>query len=457
MSEKHVLMDGKLHVYRRERSPCWQCAAYLDGHNYRQSTRQRSASLAIAFARDWFLDRLAEKRLGLLKPSHAVAAITDAADAMAIPAVPASPPKTRSKPSAEKTFRDAAAGFLKEYGALTEGERNKEYAASKERIIRLRLLPFFGDLPLSQVTAGKIRDYRVHLMTPPESTAARSPGPDKQTHKAFKRPSRSVIHHDIVCLRQILKTAARNDWIGALPDMSAPYNRSGKIAHRAWFSPEELARFLAATETRARKPLKERWRGENEHFRDFVLFMLNTGLRPDEACRLQFRDVSIIKDADTAQRILEIEVRGKRGVGYCKSLPQAVAPFQSVVDRKGGAPTDLVFGKIQRELMNSVLADVGLKTDREGNQRTAYSLRHTYICLRLMEGADIYQIAKNCRTSVEMIERFYAAHIKDTLDAAAINVRKSKRPKLKPPPSGRPTPANGARGRPRGRGARQDI
>ena len=36
----------------------------------------------------------------------------------------------------------------------------------------------------------------------------------------------------------------------------------------------------------------------------------------------------------------------------------------------------------------------------------APSLRHTYICLRLMEGADIYQIAKNCRTSVEMIEKY---------------------------------------------------
>ena len=46
--------------------------------------------------------------------------------------------------------------------------------------------------------------------------------------------------------------------------------------------------------------------------------------------------------------------------------------------------------------------------------------------MRLMEGADIYQIAKNCRTSVEMIEKFYASHIKNTLDAAAINVRKAK-------------------------------
>jgi hypothetical protein len=32
--------------------------------------------------------------------------------------------------------------------------------------------------------------------------------------------------------------------------------------------------------------------------------------------------------------------------------------------------------------------------------------------MRLRESADIYQIAKNCRTSVEMIEKPYAAHIK---------------------------------------------
>ena len=47
--------------------------------------------------------------------------------------------------------------------------------------------------------------------------------------------------------------------------------------------------------------------------------------------------------------------------------------------------------------------------------------------MRLMEGADIYQVAKNCRTSVEMIEKYYAAHIKNMLDASAINVRKVRR------------------------------
>ena len=44
-----------------------------------------------------------------------------------------------------------------------------------------------------------------------------------------------------------------------------------------------------------------------------------------------------------------------------------------------------------------------------------------------MEGADIYQVAKNCRTSVEMIEKYYASHIKDRLDASAINVQESAR------------------------------
>jgi hypothetical protein len=83
-------------------------------------------------------------------------------------------------------------------------------------------------------------------------------------------------------------------------------------------------------------------------------------------------------------------------------------------------------------MFNNLLNRTKLKLDRDRNARTAYSLRHTYICLRLMEGADIYQIAKNCRTSVEMIERFYAAHIKSTLDAAAINIRK---PRSRPKPS----------------------
>jgi len=70
-----------------------------------------------------------------------------------------------------------------------------------------------------------------------------------------------------------------------------------------------------------------------------------------------------------------------------------------------------------------------MRSDREGNPRTLYSLRHAYISFRLSEGADIYQVAKNCRTSVEMIEKYYASHIKDRLDTLSLNV---SRPKKKP-------------------------
>ena len=107
---------------------------------------------------------------------------------------------------------------------------------------------------------------------------------------------------------------------------------------------------------------------------------------PTRPSRLEYRDVSVVRDADTGERILEIEVRGKRGVGFCKSLPTAVAPFQRMRKRSEPKATDLLFGAIQRELMNAVLAELDLKHDREGNARTAYSLRHTYICQRLMEG-----------------------------------------------------------------------
>jgi integrase len=108
----------------------------------------------------------------------------------------------------------------------------------------------------------------------------------------------------------------------------------------------------------------------------------------------------------------------------------AVRPFERLRKRNGEEPTKKIFGRIQRELLNTILDELNLKFDRDGNRRTAYSLRHTYICMRLMEGADIYQIAKNCRTSVEMIEKYYASHIKNTLDAAAINVMKPKPPKM---------------------------
>ncbi|CAH0498428.1 site-specific integrase [Novosphingobium sp. CECT 9465] len=216
-----------------------------------------------------------------------------------------------------------------------------------------------------------------------------------------------------------------------MPDLSDPYRAPSKVSHRAWFSPAEYQQLYEAARERARTPKKERWRSACEDLLDYILFMVNTGLRPDEAKRLELRDIEIVPDGPKGQRILHIAVRGKRGTGWAKSMPGAVHPFTRMKERHSLKPTDLVFPTLQRELFNALLGELDMKKDREGNPRTFYSLRHTYISMRLLEGADIYQIAKNCRTSVEMIEKYYAAHIKDMIDARAVNVVKRK-PKKQP-------------------------
>jgi integrase len=416
----HEILGGLVQVYKRG-GRFWHCSASLKGRQYRTTTKEEGLPLAKQFAEDWFLELRGKSRAGLLKT--------------------------------EKTFAEAAEQFLKEYGVITEGQRSPKWVDGHGIRLRLHLLPFFGPLGLSEVTPGKVQEYRVHRVTTPAAGKVpepaappkdgRRPPPPRRSSNA---PARSTLHDEIVTLRQVLKTAIRHNWLSYLHDFSPPYRTQGKIVHRTWFSPEEYKQLYNATRQYAHdsKGTHYQWNAEQVH--DYVLFLANTGLRPDEAKNLQHRDVTIAKDRATGERILEIEVRGKRGVGYCKSMPAAVAYYQRLLDRetpesakarkaaekndiklepKYPEPTDHVFPGNHIKLFNGVLRRSNLKLDRDNNKRTAYSLRHTYICMRLMEGADIYQIAKNCRTSVEMIEKFYAAHIKNTLDAAAINVMRS--------------------------------
>ena len=422
--ESHVLMDGALHVYRRENSKFWQCAVYLSRRNYRQTTKETNLAAAKDFARDWYMERCVEDRR--LRRGGAFLS-TDLVDRPVAVDVALVDRRRRDTPKGP-TFKDAADAFVKEFEVITRGERNAQYVAQKSDHIRVHLIPFFGGTALTDITAGMVQDYRVHRQTSRV---------DLKTGKP-KKPARATLHGETVTLRQVLKTANRKGWIDAIPDMSAPYKTSGKLEHRAWFSPAEYKVLYEATRERAKNPPNPRWREVCENFHDYVLFMGNTGLRPDEAARLEERDVKIVKDEGTGERILEIEVRGKRGVGFCKSMPGAILPYERVRKRKQLRPTDRVFGKTPRDLMNIVLDELNLKLDRDGHVRTCYSLRHTYICLRLLEGADIYQVAKNCRTSVEMIEKFYARHLQNNIDASAVNVRRAR------PKSGKAQKANAA-------------
>ena len=386
MAARHEILGGKVQLYKRPDARFWQCSTSIGGKQHRSSTKKEELSQAEDAAEDWYLELRGKFKRGELGELVAV--------------------------NAEKTFQDAAEQVLREFPIITEGQRNEIYVKGHERRLRNYLIPFMGKKPLSEVTGGLVQEYRIHRI-------------EKSKEKWGKPPARSTMHQEIVALRQTLKTALRHRWLNAMPDISEAYKHNTKISHRAWFSLQEYQKLYKATRQRVKKPLNNKFRWDYEQLHDKVLFMTNTGLRPDEVGRLEYRDVSVVDDAASGETILEIEVRGKRGVGFCKSMPNAVPVFQRMKKRNKPKPSDRLFPSDHHVLFNTILDELDLKFDRDGQRRTFYSLRHTYVCFRLMEGADIYQIAKNCRTSVEMIEKFYASHLKNTLDASAINVRRA--------------------------------
>lgn len=379
MAEKHSILGGKVHVYKRTGSPVWQCSAYLAGKNHRVSSKEESLAAAKDFAEDWYLTLRDKNRRGELLT--------------------------------EKTFRHAAERFKLEYEVLTEGERNAVWVRDHYRRIDKHLTPFFGKMGLSTITSGTVQDYRISRLKPEDGKHI---------------PSRSTLHHEMVTLRMVMKAAVRHGWLQYLPDLSEPYRVSNKVVHRAWFSPSEYQLLYKTTRKKLKEKKDDKYGYIWANLHDKILFMANTGIRPDEANCLEYRDVEIVKDDATGETILEIEVRGKRGVGYCKSTTGAVRPFERMKERNQPESTDRLFPTDNHRHFNEVLTEIDLKFDRQGNRRTLYSLRHSYISFRLLEGADIYQIAKNCRTSVEMIEKHYAVHLKNNLDTAAINVRKGR-------------------------------
>lgn len=401
------MFDGRLQIYRRGQT--WHCAARVGRKRFRTTTGEDDLKLAKDIAEGWYLELRGKLRNGEIVPD-------------------------------EKTFAQAAEGYLREVRVLAVTTRSPKYVEFMEQRMNRHVLPYFGKVPLSKVNKGLVQSYRVKRAE--ETIQATTTYDDKgNVEKPGHPPARSTILQEITCIRQVLKYAEGLGWIAYLPNLSTPYMSQGKRVRRAWFSPDEYQKLYKATRDRIENGTRRGWKTHYEDLHDFVLFMANTGLRPDEAMRLEIRDVNIEDDYATKKTILVIDVRGKTGVGYCKSMPNAVYPFtqlrgrrerelveqgKSAEDVKKLLPTMRVFPSFDRDLFNKILEEQDLKFDRDGQRRTAYSLRHTYISMRLMEGANIHQIANNCRTSVQMIEQFYAAHIKDRLDTAAINVERPK-------------------------------
>jgi hypothetical protein len=102
----HLLMGGKLHVYKRDNSRYWQCSTYIGGKNQRTSTKAESLAHAKEVAEDWYLELRGKHKRGELKKG--------------------------------KSFSSVADQFEREYEIITLGERNKDYVEAIK--IKLRNL-----------------------------------------------------------------------------------------------------------------------------------------------------------------------------------------------------------------------------------------------------------------------------------------------------------------------------
>ncbi len=171
-----------------------------------------------------------------------------------------------------------------------------------------------------------------------------------------------------------------------------------------------------------------------------IRFMVYTFVRPGDVRQLQHKHIEVIKGQFNYLRLTLPEV--KRHKAPIVSLPPAVGIYERLLSRQKlqgyGQPDDYVFFPEENNrrrmldvigwLFNWILKDLGIKRGPHGAMRSLYSLRHTAITFRLIFGGniDLLTLARNARTSVEMIEKFYASTLSAEMNIALLHGKRSK-------------------------------
>ncbi len=82
-----------------------------------------------------------------------------------------------------------------------------------------------------------------------------------------------------------------------------------------------------------------------------------------------------------------------------------------------------------RYAFKHVVRTAGLQyAAKDGKERTLYCLRHTAITFRLLygQGIDLLTLARNARTSVKMIDKFYASTLQPEMNVGILHSRRLK-------------------------------
>lgn len=262
-------------------------------------------------------------------------------------------------------------------------------------------LAYFADKRISKITQADMDSFSAW-----------------RTTKFGKELSKSSIQNHNAVLSKVYDKALRQ---GQITKYDIPeFDTQGKRQERrSSFSFEEYKKIsnyilddMARTKNKTSRMLLEL-------LYDYIDFVTATGMRPGtEVENVRWKDISF-KLVDGVPEITVAVTKGKTtlytGTRQVVVRSDFVANLADLVARfPNRQAEDYVFrladGSEPKSLsrkFSDILKELKLKNDSYG-ERTLYSLRHSYITWNLKNKGDIAALAKQCGTSIEMIDRNYS-------------------------------------------------
>lgn len=306
------------------------------------------------------------------------------------------------------TFKTAAETAIRDAEARVKlGQNSPRLVQDYKDRNRVHCAPFFGDTPLVKIDSAMLRRFR-----------------DELVEKGLKQATLLTI---LSFVSKVLKMAHDDGLIRQMPAIP----RKGKaLTRRQHITGGEYAKLLTTTkQVEKGKPViafkgnKVDW-----EFRAIVTFMVNSFTRPGDIFAILNKHVTIVAADAEGPSYLRIDAPSSKGHDApIITMPVAVPIYQRTLEhhRKAGfgKPEDYVFHpakknrayahEVVRRQFRMVMKHAGILTSSKGVEHSLYSLRHSAITFRLLNAKDLdlLTLARTARTSVEMIDRFYAADL----------------------------------------------
>jgi site-specific recombinase XerD len=250
-------------------------------------------------------------------------------------------------------------------------------------------------------------------------------------------------------LRLVFNFARRENLIHSIPEF--PKFKKLSIP-RGPFTLKEYRLLVTSSRSLAKIPAGERPTKNNQRANGIFIktenvpremewlirFMISGFMRPTDVIQIKHKHVEIIRAENIYLRLTLPET--KRHTSQIITLRPAVRVYEKLRQymqvQSMATVEDYLFlpnvkdrrsaGILLSNHFIKILNAAGLRTGQLGQSRTMYCLRHTAITFRLLygRGIDLLTLARNARTSVQMIEKFYASQLTAEMN---INLLQSRR------------------------------